>query len=278
MSPQLLQFSRDFYETFQLLLPWPEDAHILSRSCSTDFYQSYGPLTIFQQWVLSLQLLSQFPVDFSETFQLLFSWPEEDHIIPRSCLTAFYQTYGPLSVLAILSREVLVSATPPPVFKGFLWNFPDTVAMTWRWSYFIEVMLNWFLSELWPFNYCSIVSLVSTTPLTVFSGFQWNLPFIIPNTWRGSYYTKVTLDCFLPELWPFVSFSHFVNRGSCLGNSSYSFQGILMKLSSYCSMTWRWSYFIEVMLSWFLSELWPFNNFSIVSLVSATLHAVFNGF
>ena len=43
----LLQFSRDFDETFQF--PWPEDVHILSRSCSTDFYQSYGPLTIFQQ-------------------------------------------------------------------------------------------------------------------------------------------------------------------------------------------------------------------------------------
>ena len=50
LSPQLLlQFSRDFDETFQLLFPWPKDAHILSKSCSTDFYQSYGPLTIFQQ-------------------------------------------------------------------------------------------------------------------------------------------------------------------------------------------------------------------------------------
>ena len=47
------------------------------------------------------------------------------HIIPRSHLTAFYQSYGPLSVLAILSTEVLVSATPPTVFKGFLRNFPD---------------------------------------------------------------------------------------------------------------------------------------------------------
>ena len=157
-------------------------------------------------------------------------------------------------------------------------------------------------------------------------------------TWKGSYYTEVTLDRFLPELWPFVRFSHFINRGSCLRNSSYSFQGILMKLSSYCShdvwrsheedhiiprsrlttlyqsydplsvlailstevlvsatpptvfkgfwwnflvivpMTWRWSYFIKVILSWFLSELWPFNNFSAVSLVSATPLAVFNGF
>ena len=50
LSPQLLlQFSKDFDETFQLLFPWPEDDHILLRSYSTDFYQSYGPLTIFQQ-------------------------------------------------------------------------------------------------------------------------------------------------------------------------------------------------------------------------------------
>ena len=33
----LLQFSRDFDETFQLLFPLPEADHILSRSCSTDF-------------------------------------------------------------------------------------------------------------------------------------------------------------------------------------------------------------------------------------------------
>ena len=48
LSPQLLwQFSRDFDETFQLLFPWPKDDHILSRSCCTDFYQSYFPLLIF---------------------------------------------------------------------------------------------------------------------------------------------------------------------------------------------------------------------------------------
>ena len=37
------QFSRDSDEIFQLLFPWPEDDHILSRSCSTDFYLRYGP-------------------------------------------------------------------------------------------------------------------------------------------------------------------------------------------------------------------------------------------
>ena len=35
----------------------------------------------------------------------------------RSGLTAFYQSYGPLSVLAGLSTDVLVSATPPTFLK-----------------------------------------------------------------------------------------------------------------------------------------------------------------
>ena len=58
-----------------------------------------------------------------------------------------------------------------------------------------------------------------------YRSFQWNLPVIVPMTWRGSYYTEVTLDHFLPELWPFVSFSHFINRSSCLRNSSFNFKG-----------------------------------------------------
>ena len=129
----LLHFSRNMDETFQLLLPWPEDDHILSRSCSTDFYQSHGPLAIFNsksclcnssssfQWILmkpsnySLQLLLQFSVDFNKTFQLLLPWPEEDHINSRVRLTAVYQRHAPLSVWAILSTEVLVFITPSTV-------------------------------------------------------------------------------------------------------------------------------------------------------------------
>ena len=50
LSPQLLrQFSRDFDDTFQVLLLAPEDDHILSRPCSADFYQKYGLFAIFQQ-------------------------------------------------------------------------------------------------------------------------------------------------------------------------------------------------------------------------------------
>ena len=41
------------------------------------------------------------------------------NIIQRSGWTAFYQSYSPLSVLASLSIEVLVSATPPTFLKGF---------------------------------------------------------------------------------------------------------------------------------------------------------------
>ena len=137
------------------------------------------------------------------------------------------------SVRPSTHRHYLVSATRPTVFKGFWWNFPVIVSMTWRCAYFIEVTLNWFLPELWPFNNFSAVSLVSATPLTVFKGFWWNFPVIVSKTWRCAYYTEVTLDRFLPELWPFVSFSHFINRSSCLHNSSYSFQGIFMKLSRY---------------------------------------------
>ena len=67
LSPHLLlQFSRDFDETFQLLFPY--DNHVLLRLCSTDFFPELLPLTIFQQKVLSPQLLLQFSVDFGETF------------------------------------------------------------------------------------------------------------------------------------------------------------------------------------------------------------------
>ena len=38
---------------------------------------------------------------------------------PRLRLTVFYQSYGPLSVLSILSTEVLVSATPPTFLRDF---------------------------------------------------------------------------------------------------------------------------------------------------------------
>ena len=75
------------------------------------------------------------------------------------------------SVRPSVRRHNLVSASPPTVFKGFWWNFPVIVPMTWGYAYFTEVMLNWFLPELWPFNNFSTVSHVFPTPLAVFSWF-----------------------------------------------------------------------------------------------------------
>ena len=63
------------------------------------------------------------------------------------------------------------------------------------------------------------------------------------------------IDCFLPGLWPFVSFSHFINRNSCLRN--YISQGILMKLSSYCFHVLKMIIFTEVMLDWFYQSYGP---------------------
>ena len=156
------------------------------------------------------QLLSQFSVDFSEFFQLLFPWPEEDHIIPRSCLTTFYQSYGPLSVLAILSTEVLVSATPPTVFKGFWWNFPDIVAMIWD-VYILS-------------GSCSTDFYQSYGRLTIFSSksclrnsspcFQWIL--VKPSSYCSHDLKRIILYRghawpLLPELWPFAIYHNRKN-------------------------------------------------------------------
>ena len=51
-----------------------------------------------------------------------------------------------------------------------------------------------------------------------------------------------------------------------------------MKLSSYCSKDLKMVIFYRGHAQLILSELWPFNYFSIVSLVPATPLAVFNGF
>ena len=165
------------------------------------------------------------------------------------------QSKGTIILGSSVRRHNLVSATPPTVFKGFWWNFPDIVAMTWRCAYFIEVMLDWYLLELWPFNNFSAVNLVSATPLAVFSEFKWYLPVIVPMTWRGSYYTEFTLDRFLPEIWLFVSFSHFISTEVLVSTiPSTVFKGFWWNFPDIVAMTWR-RYFIEVMLNWFLPQL-----------------------
>ena len=85
-------------------------------------------------------------------------------ILYRGHAWLLFTSYGPLSVLAIY-RQKFLSAQ---LLQHF---FPVIVSMTWRWSYFIEVMLNWFLPELRSFGIVLTVSLVSAAPLAVFRGF-----------------------------------------------------------------------------------------------------------
>ena len=90
---------------------------IFYRGHARLIFTSYDPLSFFQQFVLSLQVLLQFSLDFAETSQLFFPLPEYGHIIQRSHITDFYLNYRPLSALAILSIEILISTTPPSFIK-----------------------------------------------------------------------------------------------------------------------------------------------------------------
>ena len=111
------------------LWPFVSFSHFINRSSclsNSSLFTCYNFSTVSLVFATPLAV----SVDFSETFQLLFQWPEEDHIIPRSGLTAFYQSYGPLSVLAILSTEVLVSATPPTFFSR---DFDESFQLLFTW-------------------------------------------------------------------------------------------------------------------------------------------------
>ena len=70
---------------------------------------------------------------FSETFQLLLPWPEEDHI-NRGHAWLIFTSYGPLSVLVIYQQKFLfdVFQVPISIRLDTLWvqltySFPPTL-------------------------------------------------------------------------------------------------------------------------------------------------------
>ena len=169
----------DWDETWWEASQWHWDSKLL-KSFHSDIQDGRGHLEILQmssppKQSCLLQLLLQFLRDFDETFQLLFPWPEDDHILSRSCSTDFYRVIA-------------------------LWQFFNSKS-------------------------CLCNSSCSFQRILV------KLSVIVAMTWGGSYFMEVALDCFLPELWLFVSFSHLSTEVLV---SSYFSQGILMKLSSYC--------------------------------------------
>ena len=152
--------------------------------------------------------------------------------------------------------------------------------MTWRGSYYTEVMLDCFLPEFWPFVSFSHLSkvLASTTPHTFLKVYWWNFPVIVSMTRKWTCFIEVMLNRFLPKLWHFVSFSHLSTEVLVSATPPTFLNGYWWNFPVIVSMNWKWSYFIEVMLYWFLPELWFFGNFLTVSLVSATPLAVCSGF
>ena len=113
--------------------------------------------------------------------------------------------------------------------------------MIWRWyillkSYLTDFYKSYGLLAIFQQYVLSLHQLPYSS-----CSFQWILvdvsetfQLLFPWPEEDHNYTEVMLDCFLSEFWFFVSFSHFINRCSCLHNSSYISQGILMKLPCYC--------------------------------------------
>ena len=108
----------------------------------------------------------------------------------------------------------------------------------WRWSYFIEVMLYWFLPKLFPFLIFFLYEVLALQHCLQFSmNLDETFQLLFPWPEEAHIIPRCTWLLFLQDLWPLVSFSHVANRNyyQYLCNSSYSVQGILMKLSRYCS-------------------------------------------
>ena len=150
-----------------------------------------------------------------DTFQLLLS-PD---VIWRNYRDGFVLQSVHQCVYPSVRRHNLVSATPLTVFKGFWWNFPVIVPMTWIWSYFIKVLLYWFLPKLFPFVIFFLYEVLDTN-----CSFQWiwMKPFsYCPHDLNRPILYQGALEYFcLQDLWPFVSFSHVANRNYYLCNSS----------------------------------------------------------
>ena len=157
------------------------------------------------------------------------------------------------------SVDTVLSPQPPTVFKGFWWNFPVIVPMTWRWSYFIEVMLDWILPEFLSFGNFSVLSLVSPTRLAVSVDFSETFQLLLP--WpEEDHIPKSRLTAFWQSYVP-LSVLAIYQHNSCLRNSSSISQGILMKLSSYCFHDLKMIIFYRGHAQLSLPELRSFGNF-----------------
>ena len=94
---------------------------ILYRSRFDRFVPELSPYVTFLS-MLSTEILisatppTKFSRDFNETFQLLFTLPEDVHILSRSCSTDVLPELWPFNNFSTVN---FFSATPLAVFSGF---------------------------------------------------------------------------------------------------------------------------------------------------------------
>ena len=113
LSPQLLlQFSRNFIETFQLLLPWSEDNHIKIRMCAARYYQSYCPLSFFN-----------------------------NNLVSSSSHAAFIGFWSSLPVIVLMTI----------IYLGLAWLLISRIIAFVGFSHYNNRNAHCFLPELWPF-------------------------------------------------------------------------------------------------------------------------------
>ena len=141
----------------------------------------------------------------------------------------------------------LVSATPPTVFGESFWNFTDVLRMVWRYAYyFFRILKLFFITFFRIFNLDIFrtlilqiciwsIYLVSATPPTVFGESFWNFTVVFRMVWRYAYcflrilklfFLHFNLDIF-SSLYATDMYREYM---PCIGNSSYSFRPILLKL------------------------------------------------
>ena len=165
-----LQFSMNLDETFQLLFPWPEEAHIIQKCNWLLFLQDLWPFGSYCHVASRNYYLCRlfpwpkgdsFSMNLDESFQWLFLWPEEAHIIPRCTWLPFFsspelKTQGELLWSLTIRRHRRCRrrrrpyVRPSTIFKQHLllnhWLDFDQTSQEWSMVGPLSKLFKWFRS------------------------------------------------------------------------------------------------------------------------------------
>ena len=250
-----------FSETFQLLLPWPDEDHIIL---------SYAWLLFTELWLLVS--FSHF-INWSSCLHNS-SYSSQGFVVPRCwsvcpSLDTIFSLHSSQGILMKLSSY----CCPPTLFKGtiglgssfilsispsvclsvgtilsqqhllqFSRDFDETFQLLFP---RLKMIIFWrghavlLFTKVISLSYFCLYEVLALQDCLQFSmNLDETFQLLFPLPEEAHIIPRCTWLLFLQDLWPLVSFSHVANRNyyQYLCSSSYSFQGILMKLSRYCSI------------------------------------------